>query len=197
MLVKRILDTVVAGVALVALLPILCVAAAAIRMLDGAPVLFRQERIGRCGVPFVMLKFHTMMATDHPGSGLTVGQDPRITSVGRILRRFKIDELPQLLNVLLGDMSLVGPRPELREFVLPFAGDYEEILQVRPGLTDLASIKYRDEASLLASSPDPRRTYLEEILPDKIRLAKEYVRSRSLALDLRIIATTLVALVRR
>lgn len=194
MLAKRLFDLVASALAIVTLWPILLAVAAAIRVLDGPPVLFRQERVGRAGVPFVVLKFRTMRTDSRLERGFTAGVDPRITRLGRVLRKYKIDELPQLLNVLIGHMSLVGPRPELREFVELFADDYREILQVRPGLTDLASIKYRDEASLLAASPDPRRAYVEQILPDKIRLAREYVRSRSFLLDLRIAVRTLIRL---
>jgi lipopolysaccharide/colanic/teichoic acid biosynthesis glycosyltransferase len=192
MLTKRAFDVISAGMALVVLSPVLLGVALAIRLRDGSPVLFRQRRVGRHGELFVLLKFRTMRPDAAPGGGLTIGDDPRVTPLGRFLRRHKVDELPQLVNVLKGDMSVVGPRPELEEFVAAYPDDYREILRLRPGLTDLASIKYRDEAALLAGSADPRRTYLEDVLPDKIRLAKEYLRTRSLALDLRVIARTLL-----
>jgi lipopolysaccharide/colanic/teichoic acid biosynthesis glycosyltransferase len=196
-LTKRLFDITSAALAMIVLLPAILLVAVIIRIVDGPPVLFRQERMGRAGVPFVVLKFRTMRVAPGKASGITVGGDTRITRLGILLRELKIDELPQLVNVLKGEMSVVGPRPELEEFVQMFDDDYREILQLRPGLTDLASIKYRNEASLLAASENPRRTYLEEILPDKILLAKQYVRSQSLALDLKIVTTTLIGLFRR
>ena len=136
------------------------------------------------------------MVYDAPQKGgpITFGDDTRITTVGRLLRKTKIDELPQLINVLLGDMSLVGPRPEVSRYVEMFRDDYNVILQVRPGITDLASIKFRDEAALLGEAADPESEYIHRILPEKIRLAKEYVRRQSLRLDLSIIFATLVGL---
>jgi lipopolysaccharide/colanic/teichoic acid biosynthesis glycosyltransferase len=127
------------------------------------------------------------------GGPLSVGADARITPVGRVLRRFKLDELPQLFNVLVGDMSLVGPRPEVPEYVERFRADYEEIQTVRPGLTDLASLKYRDEAAVLAGAADPAAEYVRVILPDKLRLGREYVRRASVMFDLSIILRTIGA----
>jgi lipopolysaccharide/colanic/teichoic acid biosynthesis glycosyltransferase len=128
------------------------------------------------------------------GGTLTVGSDPRITRVGAVLRTTKIDEIPQLINIFKGDMSFVGPRPEVLEFVELFRSDYEEILRVRPGLTDLASLKYRNEAMTLAQAEDPHEDYLKRVLPDKIRLAKEYIRRSSFLFDLGLIIKTLVRL---
>src|SRR5262249_55066954 len=154
--------------------PVLAVAALAVRVDSPGPILFKQQRIGRNFRPFWMYKFRTMVV-DAPkrGGPLTAGADPRITRVGRWLRKSKIDELPQLVNVLVGDMSLVGPRPEVPKFVELFRDDYAYVLTVRPGLTDPASVKYRDEAALLAGSSDPEREYVERILPDKIALSRE------------------------
>jgi lipopolysaccharide/colanic/teichoic acid biosynthesis glycosyltransferase len=134
------------------------------------------------------------MVKDAPlkGGQLTAGADPRITRVGRILRNTKIDELPQLINVLIGDMSLVGPRPEVPRYVELFRSDYEEILRVRPGITDLASLRYRDEASVLERAKDPEREYIRFVLPDKIALAKEYVRRSSFLLDMTLILKTIL-----
>ena len=129
------------------------------------------------------------------GLSLTVGQDVRVTRVGRILRKFKLDELPQLVNVLVGDMSLVGPRPEVPRYVEPLRSEFSEILAVRPGITDLASLKYIDEASLLACSSNPEEEYRNKVLPEKLRLAKLYVRHVSLRLDLAIIVQTLLRIV--
>jgi len=156
------------------------------------PVFFRQERVGRGFRPFRIFKFRTMVV-DAPqrGGPITSGHDdPRITRVGRFLRRWKFDELPQFVNVVMGEMSLVGPRPEVPRYVEMFRSDYVEILTIRPGITDLASIKFRDEASLLAGSANPEQTYVHEILPQKLALAREYVARTSLGLDVRILFRT-------
>lgn len=156
------------------------------------PVFFRQERVGRNFRPFRIFKFRTMVV-DAPrlGGQITSGhEDPRITRVGRFLRRWKLDELPQLFNVVCGDMSLVGPRPEVPRYVEMFRDEYKEVLRVRPGITDLASIKFRDEASLLSGSADPEQTYVKEILPEKLALAREYVARASFGFDLRILFRT-------
>ena len=194
-MIKRIID--VAGSALGLLLstPFLLIAAAAIKLTSPGPVLFSQERVGRGFRPFRILKLRTMRERGGqailPDPQITSGGDARVTPVGRILRKLKIDELPQLVNVLRGDMSLVGPRPEVPRYVEMFRADYEEVLRVRPGLTDLASIKYRHEEDILAAAPDPEQAYVTTVLPDKIALAKEYVRTRSILGDLRIMARTL------
>jgi len=129
------------------------------------------------------------------GKSITVGDDARITRVGWFLRKTKIDELPQLINVLRGEMTFVGPRPEVPQYVEMFRKDYEDILKIRPGITDLASIKYRDEAKLLGQSQDPEEEYVTRVLPDKIRLGKEYIRCSSLAFDLRLIFRTFLKLI--
>lgn len=153
--------------------------------------------MGRSFRPFTIYKFRTMVV-DAPklGAAITCGDDPRITRVGRLLRATKIDELPQLFNVLRGDMSFVGPRPEVRRYVEMFAEDYGEILAVRPGITDLASILYRDEAAILGRASDPHEEYVRQILPHKIRLAKEYRCKSSVLFDIGLILQTLVAVVR-
>ena len=193
---KRVLDILAAAVGLLLLSPLFVVAAVAVKLGSRGPVFFRQERMGRGFRPFWIIKFRTMVQ-DAPkrGGAITVGDDPRITWVGRILRKSKIDELPQLINVLVGDMSLVGPRPEARKYVERFREDYEEILQVRPGITDLASIKYRDEAAVLGQAKDGHRAYIEHVLPEKIRLAKEYIRRASLWFDLKLVFWTIGSLV--
>lgn len=192
---KRLIDVVAAFAGLAILSPVLLVAAAVVRLSSPGPVLFRQQRIGRGFRPFTIYKFRTMVV-DAPnrGAAITCGDDPRITSVGRFLRKTKIDELPQLLNVLLGDMSLVGPRPEVPRYVEMFREDFSEILAVRPGITDLASITYRDEADLLGRASDPHAEYVGRILPDKIRLAKEYRRRSSVFFDLFLIVRTFAAI---
>lgn len=172
-------------------------AALAIKLDSPGPVLFVQQRVGRNFRPFGIYKLRTMVA-DAPmrGGQITFGADPRITRVGRWLRKTKLDELPQLANVLLGHMSLVGPRPEVPRYVEMFREDYTCVLSVRPGLTDAASVKYRDEAGQLASSPDPEREYSERILPDKIALARQYIAGATFAGDLGILVKTLLRIAR-
>ena len=191
---KRFFDICAAIVGLLLLWPVLLIFAILVKLDSRGPVFFRQERVGRGFRPFRIFKFRTMVV-DAPqrGGQITTGHDdPRITRVGRFLRRWKFDELPQLLNVVNGEMSLVGPRPEVPRYVEMFRSDYAEILSVRPGITDLASIKFRDEASLLAGAANPEQTYVEEILPQKLLLAHEYVAQMSFGLDLRILVQTVV-----
>ena len=187
---KRLLDIVAASAGLLLLAPLFGAVALLIKLDSPGPVLFRQRRIGKDFRPFGLLKFRTMRQGGRAGLPITVGADPRITRVGRFLRRSKIDELPQLVNILRGDMTVVGPRPEVPRYVEAFHRDYEEILVMRPGLTDLASLKYRNESALLGRSSDPEQEYLKRVLPDKIRLAKEYIRRSSLTFDLALIAKT-------
>jgi lipopolysaccharide/colanic/teichoic acid biosynthesis glycosyltransferase len=193
---KRILDIVVSSIGLICLLPLLLVVALLIKLDSTGPVFFRQTRMGRRFRPFQILKFRTMVQDSSTrGKSITVGDDPRITRVGLFLRKTKIDELPQLINVLRGEMTFVGPRPEVPQYVELFRQDYEEILKIRPGITDLASIKYRDEAKLLGQSQDPEEEYVTRVLPDKIRLGKEYIRCSSLAFDLRLIFRTFLKVI--
>ena len=195
---KRVLDVIVAWVGLMLLGPLFAGAAVLIKADTPGPVFFRQERIGRGFRPFRIYKFRTMVK-DAPSKGgtLTASGDSRITRIGKMLRQTKIDELPQLINILRCDMSLVGPRPEVRQYVELFREQYETILAVRPGLTDLASIKYRDESAILARSENPEQEYIQRILPDKLRLGEEYVRRSSLVLDLALIFKTILALISR
>ena len=175
------------------LAPLLIVIAIVIRLTSPGPIFFRQTRVGRQLRPFEILKFRTMVVdAEKLGLQLTAGEDPRITSIGRFLRKTKLDELPQLFNVLSGEMSLVGPRPEVPKYVELFREDFADILVVRPGITDLASIKYRDESAVLRDAEDPESAYVNEILPDKLRLAREYVDRSSLAFDFWVIAKTLM-----
>ena len=192
---KRAFDITVAVVGLVVLAPIFIAVAVLVKLSSPGTALFKQERIGRHFRPFVILKFRTMVQNaPSQGGQITFGTDSRVTKVGSLLRKLKIDEIPQLINVLKGEMSLVGPRPEVRRYVDMFREDYEEILQVRPGLTDPASIKYRDEAVGLGKSENPEEEYVKHVLPEKINLAKEYVRTASLRLDLAIITKTVLRL---
>lgn len=192
---KRTFDIVVSALGLLILSPLLLVVALLIKLTSRGPVLFRQERVGRHFRPFRIAKFRTMVV-DAPkmGGQLTAGRDPRITTVGHLLRKTKLDELPQLWNVLVGEMSFVGPRPEVPRYVELFRDDYAEVLQVRPGITDLASLKYRDESTLLGQSDDPERLYVETILPDKIELGKEYIRASSLWFDMQLIVRTVLSM---
>ena len=191
---KRAFDVVAAVVGLVLLAPLFLAVAAWIRLDSPGPVFFRQERVGRGGVPFWIHKFRTMRV-EAAGPAITVGADPRITRAGVFLRRTKIDELPQLLDVLRGDMSVVGPRPELPRYVAAYPPALrEKVLSVRPGITDPASLQFRDESTLLARAADPEREYREVVLPAKLRLAADYVDTASLGGDLRLIAATLRAL---
>jgi lipopolysaccharide/colanic/teichoic acid biosynthesis glycosyltransferase len=192
---KRVFDIVVSFIALTFLSPLLAVVAVLVKLDSQGPVFFWQERIGQGFRPFWMLKFRTMVANaERKGGLITFANDPRVTRAGRLLRKTKIDEIPQLLNVLKGDMSLVGPRPEVRRYVHAFRDDYAEILKVRPGLTDLASLKYRDEAALLGRADDPEAEYLRCVLPDKIRLSKDYLRRSSFFFDLSLIVKTVFKL---
>ena len=193
---KRLFDLVGAALALVLLAPLLLGIALWIRLDSPGPALFRQQRVGRFGVPFMIHKFRTMIV-DAPrlGAEITVGADPRITRAGRVLRRAKLDELPQLLDVLRGTMSFVGPRPEVPRYVALYpAALRDKVLSVRPGITDPASIAYRDEGALLARAADPERVYVEQIIPAKLEHAVRYVEQMSLRTDLRVIAATLRAL---
>lgn len=186
---KRGLDLIVAAGLLLLLAPLLAALALLVRWDSPGPALFRQQRVGRGFRPFHMLKFRTMTA-GQPGPSLTATGDPRITRVGRWLRRWHADELPQLLNVLRGEMSLVGPRPELAEYVAAFRADYAELLRARPGLTDPASLRFRRESELLAAQPDARAYYLAVVLPEKIRLSRDYARQATLWKDLWILWRT-------
>ncbi len=194
---KRAFDVFGSATGLLVASPLLLLAAIGIKLDSPGPVLFVQQRVGRNFRPFGIYKFRTMIADAAARGGpITFGADPRITRVGRLLRATKIDELPQLVNVLKGDMSLVGPRPEVAKYVDMFRDDYEVVLSVRPGLTDPASVKYRDEATLLAASGDPQRAYVEQVLPDKIALARQYIGQASFAGDLGLLARTFLRLFR-
>ena len=195
---KRTFDIVMAILGLLVLFPLFVAVALLIKVNSAGPVFFRQERIGKNFRPFHIYKFRTMVHNAQVKGGLlTSAGDPRITRVGALLRQTKIDELPQLINVLVGDMSFVGPRPEVRKYVVLFQKQYESILSVRPGITDIASVKYRDESVILARADNPEQEYLLRILPDKLRLAEEYVRRSSLAFDLTLIFQTLMKLLPR
>jgi lipopolysaccharide/colanic/teichoic acid biosynthesis glycosyltransferase len=193
---KRVLDCLVAGGAAILLSPVMLMVAWLIRREDGGPVMYRAPRVGRGGKSFKMLKFRTMVVNaDKIGGSSTSDEDPRLTRIGRRLRRNKLDELPQLFNVINGDMSLVGPRPEVQEYVDLYTPEEMAILQVRPGITDWASLWNSDEGAILARYADPDAAYRDLIRPTKVRLQLEYVRRRSLSVDLNILAKTLLRIV--
>ncbi len=190
---KRGFDVVVAAAVLLVSAPVIAVSAVAARWDTGASGLFRQQRIGRFGRPFRIYKIRTMRASAAITTTTTVCGDPRVTRLGGVLRRFKIDELPQLLNVLRGEMSLVGPRPDVAGYADLLAGPDRIVLAVRPGITGPASLAYRDEANLLAAVEDPERHNREVIWPDKVRINAEYVRNYRFRDDLRYLWRTLAA----
>jgi lipopolysaccharide/colanic/teichoic acid biosynthesis glycosyltransferase len=191
---KRALDVIISGVALLLGLPLFMIIAFAVVADSGFPILYRQSRVGREFRPFSLLKFRSMVI-NRAGPRVTAAGDARITRVGRILRVTKLDELPQLWNVLSGSMSLVGPRPEVPEYVKLFQERYRRILAIRPGITDLASIRFRNEETLLAMAPDPLQEYADTILPAKLCLAEEYIAKWSLLLDLSILWHTAAAII--
>jgi lipopolysaccharide/colanic/teichoic acid biosynthesis glycosyltransferase len=197
-MVKRLFDIVMAVAGLIVLSPVFLAVAIWIKVGSPGPVFFKQQRVGLDFQPFWIFKFRTMVPDAAARGSITWGgdNDPRITAVGRILRRTKLDEVPQLINVLKGEMSFVGPRPEIPHYVELFRADYREILKARPGITDFASLKFRDEAGVLARSPAPEEAYVREILPEKIRLSRQYVQSASFWVDLRVIFETLRSIVR-
>jgi lipopolysaccharide/colanic/teichoic acid biosynthesis glycosyltransferase len=195
---KRSIDLIASSFGLLLLSPLFALVALWIKLDSKGPIFFRQERIGQGLRRFVIYKFRTMVEdASLKGGPLTIGEDARITRVGRILRGSKIDELPQLINVLRGEMSLVGPRPEVPRYVDLFRSDYEEILRLPPGITDLASLKYRNESATLQLSADPEREYVTRVLPDKIALAREYVRQSSFLFDVLLVFRTLLKLFMR
>jgi lipopolysaccharide/colanic/teichoic acid biosynthesis glycosyltransferase len=196
---KRLFDVLVSLAALAALSPLLLVLAAAVACDGRGGALFVQRRIGRHGKPFGLIKFRTMKPGAEKAGQLTVGSgDARITATGRFLRKYKLDELPQLLNVLAGTMSLVGPRPEVPRYVARYDEKQRGVLAVRPGLSDYASIEFADENDRLAAAADPEREYVERILPRKLELGLRYIREQSFWTDLRILARTFrVVFIRR
>ena len=193
---KRAMDIVISAAALCVLWPVLLLIALAIVVDDPGPVFYRQVRVGRGGRPFRIFKFRTMVVdADKKGLSITVGRDSRITRVGAFLRKTKLDELAQLLNVLCGQMSFVGPRPEVPRYVELYTPYQRQVLLVRPGITDYASIAYRNENDLLAGADDPERMYIETIMPDKIELNMKYLREISPLTDVRLMLRTVLAVI--
>ena len=197
LIAKRAMDIVLSACALAVLWPLLLLIALAIWIDDPGPVFYRQVRVGRNGKTFRIFKFRSMvMDADKKGLAITVGRDSRITRVGAVLRKTKLDELAQLLNVLLGQMSFVGPRPEVPKYVELYTPYQRQVLLVRPGITDYASIAYRNENDLLAGAPNPEAMYIEQIMPDKIELNMNYLREISPLADIRLILKTIVAVIK-
>jgi lipopolysaccharide/colanic/teichoic acid biosynthesis glycosyltransferase len=188
---KRSIDVLGAGIGSLVLSPVLLAVATVIRLREGAPVLFRQERVGRHGATFAILKFRTMRVSRPGDPEVTVAGDSRVTDVGRVLRRTKLDELPQLLNVLKGDMSLVGPRPEVPAYVADWPDAAKRVvLSVRPGITDPASLEHFDEEAVLATYDDPLHAYRTVVTPRKLEMYERYVENQSVLGDLQIIIAT-------
>ncbi|AAZ91250.1 TPA: sugar transferase [Shigella sonnei] len=195
---KRIFDVIVAGLGLLFLFPVFIIVSMLIVADSKGGVFFRQYRVGRFGKDFRIHKFRTMFIDSEKKGRITVGQDARVTRVGWYLRKYKIDELPQLIDVLSGTMSLVGPRPEVREFIDEYPDDIrEKVLSVRPGITDLASIEMVDENEILSSYDDPRRAYIDIILPIKQRYYLDYVANNSVKYDCVIIWKTIIKILSR
>jgi len=196
---KRLFDFIASFFGLILLTPIFVLAALWIKIDSRGPIFFRQERVGSQGSIFRIHKFRTMVLdVEKKGKQITVGADSRITTVGSFLRKYKLDELPQLIDVLFGDMSLVGPRPEVPKYIDCYSDDEKhDVLSVKPGITDNASIEFRDENELLASSKDPEAAYISEVLPKKIALYRKYVRERSFFGDVAIIFKTIFLIIKK
>ena len=189
---KRLFDIISSGIGLLCLAPVFVVMAIWIKLDSRGPVFYRQTRVGRYGRDFRIFKFRSMRVGSDKGRQITVGErDPRITRSGYFIRRYKIDELPQLINVFWGDMSIVGPRPEVRKYVDLYSEEQRKVFQVRPGITDLASIKYSNENELLSQVDDPDTYYIDVIMPDKLAINLEYIRHQSFMGDIKIIFNTL------
>lgn len=193
---KRIFDLFFASVGLILLSPLFLLIAAWIKWDSTGSIFFRQERVGQYGKTFRIHKFRTMVTdAEKRGMQITIGKDPRITRSGTFLRRYKLDELPQLIDVVIGTMSLVGPRPEVSKYVSHYPNDVRAIvLSVKPGITDLASIEFKDENTLLGKSTNPEETYITEVLPRKLHYCVEYVQQRTLFFDFKVILRTLHAI---
>lgn len=192
---KRTFDIVMSGLGLICLSPLFLVLAVWIKCDSAGPVFYRQVRVGRYNKDFWLFKFRSMRpGSDRKGLITVGGRDPRVTRSGYYIRKYKLDELPQLINVFIGDMSLVGPRPEVRKYVDMYNAEQMHVLDVRPGITSLASIRYRDENDILAAAEDPDRAYIEQVMPDKIAIDLEYVAKASLATDIALIFRTFKAI---
>ena len=193
----RFFDFILSLVGLVVLAPIFIVLSIWIKIDSKGPVFYKQVRVGQNGIDFGLFKFRSMVVDADKKGLITVGgRDPRITRSGYFIRRYKLDELPQLINVLVGDMSLVGPRPEVRKYVDLYTDEQQKVLSVKPGITDYASIEYMDENEILGKSNDPEKTYIEEIMPEKIKYNMKYIQNKNVSEYFKIIFLTLLKIVR-
>lgn len=188
---KRLFDIITAAIGIILLSPIFLFISIWISLESAGGPFYLQQRIGKNGIPFKLFKFRSMRKNSDTQGLLTIGKDPRITRSGSFIRKYKLDELPQLINVLINDMSLVGPRPEVKKYVDLYSNEQRKVLSVKPGITDEASIKYRNENDLLSNSTNPEETYIQKIMPDKLRINLEYIENRSFIKDLGIILRTL------
>ena len=194
---KRLFDIVASGLGLLVLRPLFILVAVWIKLDSEGPVFYRQVRVGRYNKDFRIFKFRSMRVGSDKGSLVTIGgRDPRVTRSGYFIRKYKIDELPQLINVFIGDMSLVGPRPEVRHYVNYWTPEQMHVLDVRPGITDPASIKFRNENELLEKAEDPEKFYIEVIMQEKIELYLHYVKNASLGYDIKLIFQTFCAIIK-
>lgn len=192
---KRAFDFIFSFIGLILLSPIFLIISLLIALSSKGGVFYKQTRVGKDNIDFKVYKFRSMIVDADKKGLLSIGKDgrdPRVTKIGYILRKYKLDELPQLINVLKGDMSLVGPRPEVRKYVDLYDDKQKEILKVRPGITDIASITYRNENDLLSQNPNPEDYYIQEIMPKKISLSLEYVKTRTLIKDIKLIFKTIL-----
>ena len=190
-MLKRIFDIILSLFGLIILLPFMLIIAIFIKLDSKGPVFFKQLRVTKNGREFKIFKYRTMRVGSDKYSQITVGKDDRITKIGSFLRKYKLDEIPQLINVLIGDMSLVGPRPEVPKYVALYTDEQKEILKVRAGITDYASIEFSDENDLLASEEEPEKAYIEKVMPKKIELNKKYISEISMLTDIKIILLTI------
>ena len=190
-MLKRIFDITLSLFGLIILLPFMLIIAILIKIDSKGPVFFKQIRVTKNGKEFKIFKYRTMKVGSDKYSQITVGKDDRITKIGLFLRKYKLDEIPQLINVFIGDMSLVGPRPEVPKYVALYTEEQKEILKVRAGITDYASIEFSDENDLLASEEEPEKAYIEKIMPKKIELNKKYLSEISILTDIKIILLTI------
>ena len=197
-MLKRIFDILLSALGLLLLMPIFILVIIWVKFDSRGPAFYKQVRVGQYGRDFKLLKFRSMrMGSDKSGLLTIGGRDPRVTRSGYFIRKYKIDELPQLINVLIGEMSLVGPRPEVRKYVDLYSAEQQKVLLVKPGLTDLASLEYFNENELLAQSTDPERTYIDSVMPDKLKLNLKYIDQAGLVADVKIILRTIYRVVFR
>ncbi len=195
MMLKRVFDWLFSLIFLIVLSPVFLILAIWIKLDSRGPVFYKQQRVGKDGKDFWLYKFRSMRVGSDKSGLLTVGgRDPRITSSGYFIRKYKLDEFPQLINVFLGEMSVVGPRPEVRKYVNLYNAEQLRVLSVRPGISDFASIRYRNENDLLEKAENPEQFYIDEVMPEKLRINLEYVEKANLATDIRIIFATLAAI---